>query len=127
MQLKQLNLELKVLIDKLTLYPEVEMIYLFGSQATGKARPYSDVDICIMLAPGTSQKKIGDILSNASKKIQLSLFDRLPLYIQYRVFKEGKKLFIKNKLEDHRLTIRTILSYLDFKNVLERHVRGVLA
>ncbi|MBS3123005.1 nucleotidyltransferase domain-containing protein [Candidatus Woesearchaeota archaeon] len=50
-------MQLKYLIDKLTLYPEVQMIYLFGSQATGKARPYSDVDICIKIKPNTSQKK----------------------------------------------------------------------
>lgn len=73
------------------------------------------------------KKKIGEILSHSSEKVQLSLFDSLPLYIQYRVFKEGKVLFVRNKLDVHRLTIRTVLNYLDFKNVLERHVRKVLA
>ncbi|MBI2151802.1 nucleotidyltransferase domain-containing protein, partial [Candidatus Woesearchaeota archaeon] len=96
-------MQLKSLIDKLTLYPEVRMIYLFGSQATGNARPYSDVDICIKLESKISIKKKADILSHSSEKVQLSLFDSLPLYIQYRVFKEGKVLFVRNKLEVHRL------------------------
>ncbi len=120
-------MRIKLLVKELSTYPEIQAIYLFGSQATGKARPYSDVDICIMLVTGTSEKKQSEILSNGSEKVQLSSFDTLPLYIQYRVFKEGKVLFVRNKLEDHRLTVRTVLSYLDFKNLLERHVDGVLA
>lgn len=115
------------LIAQLIKYPQVQAIYLFGSQATGKARPYSDIDICIMLKPGTSHTKKKEILSNASPKVQLSLFDALPLYIQYRIFKEGKALFVRDELRIHQLTVRTVLSYLDFKNLLERHVEGVLA
>ncbi len=120
-------MDLDHLVGQLKSYKEVQAIYLFGSQATGKARPYSDVDICIMLAPGVTLKKQAEILSYSSEKIQLSLFDMLPLYIQYRVFKEGKVLFLRDELTIHRVTVRTVLHYLDFKTVLERHVEGVLA
>ena len=119
-------MNIKDLIKELKANNKVEAIYLFGSQATGKARPYSDTDICVILTEGTLQKVKTDILSYSSSKIEISIFSELPLYIRYRIFKEGKPLFVRKKLNIHRLNVRTINNYLDFKNLLERHVNGVL-
>ena len=61
-QLKDFELELilKVIMD----YKEVEQAILFGSRATGKAKPNSDIDICLKGINVTSriQNSISSIL-----------------------------------------------------------------
>lgn len=101
----------------------VEAIYLFGSQATGRAKPYSDTDICVVTGKEANRKRI---LSNSSKKIDMSIFWDLPLNVRYRVIKEGRQLYMKDALGMHRIETSTVLSYLDFKPLLDRHIARVL-
>ncbi|NQV91689.1 nucleotidyltransferase domain-containing protein [Candidatus Woesearchaeota archaeon] len=114
-------------VRELSKIKEIQGISLFGSQVKGTQKPYSDYDLCIFTKEGTSSKIKKDILSYASPKIDISLFSHLPLYVQYRVFKEGKILFQRKNLFLHRLEVRTLTSYLDFKNLLDRHIEQVLA
>ncbi|MBU0530702.1 MAG: nucleotidyltransferase domain-containing protein, partial [Nanoarchaeota archaeon] len=85
---------------------------------------YSDTDICVITDRGARKESI---LSNSSDKIDTSIFWDLPLYIRYKVIKEGKPLYVKNKLKMHRITVNTVLSYLDFKPLLERHFSRFLS
>ncbi|MBS3056189.1 MAG: nucleotidyltransferase domain-containing protein [Candidatus Aenigmarchaeota archaeon] len=96
----------------------VEAIYLFGSRASGTAKPYSDIDICVVTDKAAKRRSI---LAHSSEKIDTSIFWDLPLNIRYRVIKEGKLLYVKDKLKIHRITVSTVLSYLDFKPLLEKH------
>lgn len=102
----------------------VEAIYLFGSMATGKAKPYSDVDICVITEKGARRERI---LSNASKLIDTKIFWDLPLNIRFRVFREGRPLYVRNRMLLQRIECDTVLSYLDFKPLLERHFSRFLA
>ena len=104
----------------------VEAIYLFGSCAKGKAKPFSDIDICVVTRRISESKK-SEILSISSKKIDTSIFWDLPPAIQYRVIKEGKPLFIGNELFLHRVRVGAISRYLDFKPVLERRFNRMIA
>ena len=105
----------------------VKAIILFGSYANRKQTPLSDVDVCVITKKGLSWDKKAFIGSYSSKEIDVSLFWDLPLYIQYRVIKEGKLLFRRDKLELHRVKVNTILRYLDFKPLLDRHIEKVLS
>ena len=113
------------MVDELKNNNEVAAIYLFGSYAKGKPKPYSDVDICV-ITPKISKYVQRKILSYSSSKVDLSLFDQLPLYIQYRVFKDGKALFVRNPLQLQQIKVKTTLHYLDFKPLLMRHFKKVL-
>ena len=55
-----------------------------------------------------------------------SLFQDLPLYIQYRVFRDGKVLFCRDETQLQRLKERTISGYLDFSRILRRCCGRVL-
>lgn len=46
----ELELDIKSLVDYLATQPDVLAAYLFGSYATGKARPQSDVDVAVLLS-----------------------------------------------------------------------------
>ncbi len=102
----------------------VEAIYLFGSRASGRPKPYSDIDLCVIT--GRNAKRDA-ILSNSSEKIDTSIFWDLPPNIRFRVIKEGKPLYVKNMLNMHRIEVGTVLSYLNLKPLLERHFSRFLS
>ncbi len=118
---------LNPLLKELQQIKEVKAIYLFGSYARGNPKPYSDIDISVVTDKNISLKKRNQILSFSSKKIDLSLFYYLPLYIQHRVVNEGQLLFSRDLLLVHRLKTTTTLHYLDFKHILNKHFHKILA
>jgi len=112
------------LVEEMKKENGVEAIYLFGSQATGKARPYSDTDLCVITGRNAKRERI---LSHSSDKIDTSVFWDLPLGVRFRVIKEGKPLYVKNELAMQRIATSTVLSYLDFKPLLARHFSRFLS
>jgi predicted nucleotidyltransferase len=101
----------------------VEAIFLFGSHASGNAKPYSDIDLCVITGEEAKREMI---LRNSSDKIDTNIFWDLPLNVRFRVIKEGKPLYIRNKLNMHRIRVSTVLQYLDFKPLLDRHFSRIL-
>ncbi len=105
---------------------DVYAIYLFGSRATGKARPASDIDICVIAKKDIPKEAREAILSNSSKKIDIVMFWDLPCTIRFRVLKEGKPLYVKDDLLLHRIKADTLKSYLDFQPMIRRHISRTL-
>ena len=104
---------------------KVNAVFLFGSYAKGTNKPYSDIDICIV-ADDLTKNERREILTNSSERLDISIFsDLLPL-IQYRVIKDGKIFFHKDWLKLHRLKAKTIKEYLDFKHLLDMHIKYTL-
>lgn len=102
----------------------VKAVYLFGSYAKGKELPFSDIDICAI--GKFNEKEKSEISSLSSEKIQISIFDELPIYIKFRVFKEGKQLFCRDEEFLQKVTFSTLKEYLDFKPLLKRFERFYL-
>ena len=123
---KEIEYLIKKIVKELKKIKEVKGIYLFGSYAKGKALPFSDVDICVITDRNISRSKRADILSNSGRKIDISLFWDLPIAIRYRVLKEGKLLFERDKMFLHRTTVKAVREYLDFKPLLKRFERAYL-
>jgi hypothetical protein len=113
-------------VGPLTEHPAVLAIVLFGSTATGKRRPFSDVDLCIIGSRPLDREEKEDLFSNSAPGYDLSFFQDLPLYIQYRVFRDGKVLFCRDETQLQRLKGRTISGYLDFSRILRRCCDRVL-
>ena len=102
---------------------DVISIYLFGSYARGREKPFSDIDICVVADRDANRD---EILSHSSKKIDISIFHELPLTMRFRVIKDGKLLFSRDELKLHRIIVATIRSYLDFKPHILRRTQRVL-
>jgi len=66
------------------------------------------------------------IIGYSNDKTDISLFSRLPIIIQFRVFKEGKVLFCKNEKYLNNIRFETLRRYLDFAPFIERFYRKVL-
>jgi len=105
---------------------DIDAIYLFGSRATGKIKPTSDMDVCVIAKKDIPKEAKEAILSNSSKKIDMVMFWDLPYTIRYRILKEGKPLYVKDRLTLQRIKADTLRSYLDFRPVIRRHISRVL-
>ncbi|MDH7509872.1 MAG: nucleotidyltransferase domain-containing protein [Methanolinea sp.] len=101
-------------------------ILLFGSHATGRAGPLSDIDLCIVTEEPLSREEKDLLLSHASRTLSISLFEDLPPAVRFRVFKEGVILWGTPDLRLQRMRVRTIRSYLNVKPLLERHAGKIL-
>lgn len=75
---------------------KVKAILLFGSHAKGKATPISDVDICI-IGNKLSEMEKSKLELLSDEKVEINFFDKLPLPVRFRVFKEGKIIFLRDE------------------------------
>jgi len=118
--------EAKKAADSIAKMRGINAVYIFGSYSKGTQRPYSDVDLCV-ITENIGFKTKDKILMHANKKIETHIFSDLPLNIQFRVFQEGKPLYVnsKKKLLDTRFNI--IKAYQDFRPRLERYWGSNLA
>jgi hypothetical protein len=110
----------KSLVTALRRTPGIAAVYLFGSYALGKATPLSDIDICIF-DKGLTASKRSEIGAMASERLDLSFFDKLPVSVQMRVFKDGKALFVKDNRFLREAMNSTLKRYLDFRPILRRY------
>ena len=109
--------EIEGIVKKISRNKNVKAVYLFGSYARGVVHVNSDIDLCII-----TKNNYEDVRCPASDNLDISFFHKLPISIQYRVFKEGKPLFIKDKNFVDRLKIKTLEIYLDFKPLINRFI-----
>lgn len=93
--------------------PNVLAVYLFGSYALNNSKPYSDIDICIFLK---DYSKSLTYYGFAGKYVDISVFNNLPLTVKYKVFKEGKSLYVSDGLELKNILRVTLRDYLDNKH-----------
>lgn len=114
--------EIKKLISGLKKIKSVKAAILFGSHAKGKPRKESDIDVCVI-----TDKKNDEALEFSSDKLDISLYDNLPLYVRYRVFRDGEILFNKDDKLFTKLKFWTIKQYLDEKYWRDKFVAKVLA
>jgi uncharacterized protein len=80
----------------------VVLAYLFGSQAEGTARPSSDIDIAVLLPPGTPREQFFDrrlSLINAAmdvlhtSKVDLVVLNEAGPLLMHQVVKFGRVLY----------------------------------
>lgn len=109
------------LVKELQAHDAVLGLILFGSVARGCARPFSDVDLCIVTKKNTPDAVRMELLSYGSEKIDVSIFSDLPVQIRFRVIKEGRILFVKDFLTLHRIRVATVREYLDLEPFIKRH------
>ena|SRR3989338_6638157 len=114
----------EAIAKKLKSMKSIKIAILYGSQATGKARKDSDIDICVIGIDSEAEMKA---LEYGSDKVDISPFSRLPTYIQYRVFRDGRVLFNKDDKLLTRKKFWAITWYLDEKHWRDRLTQKVLS
>lgn len=99
----------------------VKAVYLFGSYAKNKHGALSDIDLCVIGNLDNREKL--EVAGYGSDNLDISLFDELPIYIKFRVLKEGRPLIVKDKRFLNFVKVNTMHEYFDFKiMIIDKHV-----
>ena len=113
------------LLSKVRKVPGIIAVYLFGSHARGEARETPDIDICIITKDIRFDRE-AEVASWAPPNVDISFFKRMSLPIRFRVFHEGRELYVKDEGLPARIKFSTIKEYLDYKPILERMCKAAL-
>jgi predicted nucleotidyltransferase len=108
-------------VKKIAAYKCVKAIYLFGSYTRNEMHLHSDIDLCV-IADKENVYLERELMRIGKGKLDISLFCRLPLPIRFRVFREGKLLYIKDRDFVDKLKIATFKGYLDIKPLINRYI-----
>jgi predicted nucleotidyltransferase len=116
--------QLKNLAAEIAKNEKVVAVILFGSFAKKRETPISDIDICV-IGKRLKEREKAEIEGLGNEKVRIVFFEELPLPVRYRVFKEGRFLYLRDEAFINSLKAETMTYFLDFKPVLDRYFRKV--
>ena len=107
---------------------DVLAVILYGSQARGDAHAGSDVDIALVLTDARREPtEFGRILLRYASlgDADVQVFQRLPLYVQSRVLREGRVLFVRDEDALYEAAFRTVRAWELFRPRYEAYLAEV--
>lgn len=118
----------QILLDKLSAFfkkrDDINLAYLFGSQATAKAGKISDIDIAILLKGETKlnldfkTEITSELMSLLSvNKIDVVFLNNATPLMRYEVIKDGKVIFSDPDFDLTDYKISVIREYLDTEHL----------
>jgi predicted nucleotidyltransferase len=107
--------------------PTVRLAYVFGSTARGDARPTSDVDVGVVLAPGGRRELLAEDLERAlgCRVDVVDLRGASPVLL-HEVLRDGVPVLCRDEREQADFETRAIAEYLDtqhLRDVQESYLR----
>lgn len=121
-----MNQETNEIMDKLSRFfrgqKEVRVAYLFGSVASGKTGPLSDVDVGVFLDESLSKKKrfrlnlrliseISGILK--TDRLDVVLMNDVPVSLNYEIIKSNQPVYTRDESERVDIEHGILSKYLD--------------
>ncbi len=85
-------------------------VLVFGSVATGKTKPMSDIDVAVMLSP-YDINSAAFAEASSGRKLDVVVFNDLPPFIQFNVLKEGKILFCRDNAQFRQHALWAMKNY----------------
>jgi len=110
----------------------VELVYLFGSQATGTAGPGSDYDFGVLVArdvdPRTMAASVSRVLGEAVGPAQVDtvVLNEAPVELAYAVIAQGQVLYERSVLARVEYEARILSLYGDYLPVLRAQRREII-
>ena len=114
-----------------SLRPEIQAAYIFGSVATGRARPDSDIDIAVLtdgrVRPANMLKyrlRLMADLSSALHRpdVEVVILNEATPLLSHRVLSQGRLVFERSASARVRFQVRTASRYFDLIPMFETHI-----
>ncbi|MCO1601369.1 type VII toxin-antitoxin system MntA family adenylyltransferase antitoxin [Desulfosporosinus nitroreducens] len=107
-------------------FPEIELVYWFGSRAQGKGTPLSDWDFAVKYNKEMTWKEQLNIRSIIAESLETDAidlvdWDQANLPLRYAVVQEGVLLISRNECLRVELETQTRSRYWDFEPCLKEH------
>ena len=108
---------------------QIDAVYLFGTAATGKLRPNSDLDMAVLLAEPYSEDELATVHAHLISEVEaavhreadvkiLNELEHLPLV--QSIIAEGLLIYDRQPQRRRAFVVKKNLEYLDFLPHYER-------
>lgn len=117
---------LQMFIERNESCGKIVAFYLFGSYATGRQTPISDIDLAVLLDKSVRREqylnerlelmgKLSVILGNVA--FDLVVLNEVPASLAYRVIRDGELLYIREEAKSQLVNFKvtTMDRYFDFR------------
>jgi len=111
---------------------EIQAAYVFGSVASGRTRPDSDVDVAVLTARRARRADtlkyrlslMADLGSALGRPdVEVVLLDEAPPLLAHRILSRGKLVYERSRSARVRFQVDTANRYLDLMPMFETHIR----
>jgi predicted nucleotidyltransferase len=114
-------LNIEALVNCLAAQPDVLAAYLFGSYATGKARPESDVDLAVLLSGTDDMERferrlrlMGEVEEALGRRpADVVVLNDAPPLLAYQVLRYGRLIFERDRAARVEFEVRSGQVYTD--------------
>lgn len=101
-------------------FPSIQVMYLFGSHASGKPKAASDVDIAVFADGGqgpTMDLELGVFLENRlRRRVDVVVMQKVSPILQHEVLRSKVRIFEKDAGLRAHLENRSLRAYLDARH-----------
>lgn len=115
--------EIKRLTEVFGQFPEIRAVYVFGSAATGKRRPDSDLDLAVFAGDESFQTRKLDVLTELTREgfdaIDLVFLNTADTITQYEAVRLNKLIYTTAGFDRGSYYSKIVREYLDLLPYLE--------
>jgi len=110
----------------------IEVVYIFGSHATGEVKPLSDYDFAVLFDESMSGSKRFDLklelITFFSKlfttdKVDVVDINSAPLAFRYSAIKPRMDIYTRSKIKRDEFELKTFQEFLDRIYYIKRHTQ----
>ncbi|MDA0225050.1 MAG: nucleotidyltransferase domain-containing protein [Proteobacteria bacterium] len=112
---------------------EILEAYLFGSQASGRAQPHSDIDVAVYIDPSANPAglygRAAEVTAHlmdavGSNDIDVLILNDAPPVLYHRVLRDGNRLFARDLRATTAREGRALSRYCDFLHQMDKVTRA---
>jgi len=115
--------DLAVLPQIFSKYPEVQAVYLFGSVATGKTHPESDLDLGIVPKDPSAHDRLLDMLADLTKvgfdRIDIVFLDTTDIVMKFEAVRPNRVVFQTPDFDAGSMYSLVMRQYFDYVYYLD--------
>jgi predicted nucleotidyltransferase len=119
--------------DILADFPEISLVYLFGSRVAGQVGPMSDYDVAILVDSPDENLTIQARFQHAlvkllnTERVDVVLLNRAPIELAYHIIASGEPLYQKDVYTRVEYEAHVLSLYGDYLPFLRSNKRQVLS